>query len=293
MAATYCAAQEKACLPIILPSIADAIKKEYEQKLASAKEQYEKDTADADAIIWYGRRMAYLGNYMEAITIFSKGIALHPGDARLYRHRGHRYITVRCFDKATKDLNKAAQLIKNKPDEVEPDGLPNARNIPTGTLQSNIWYHLGLAYYLKGDFKEAGKAYAQCLKVSANNDMYVATANWYHITLLRFGKYKEAKQLLATIDPEKELIENWDYLRILLLYKQDVDFTDPLLLLNENTTLGSSTYGYGLAMYCLLKDKAHQNAKKVLQKIVSGNQWASFGFIAAETELARISKKLK
>ncbi|HEY6502691.1 MAG TPA: tetratricopeptide repeat protein [Chitinophagaceae bacterium] len=282
-----CIAQEKACREIVPPSFSETIKNEYEQKRASAKQQYEKDTTDAEAIIWYGRRTAYTGKYMEAIAIFSKGIVLHPGDARLYRHRGHRYITIRCFDKAIDDLEKAAQLIKDKQDEVEPDGLPNAKNIPTGTLQSNIWYHLGLAHYLKGDFKKAEKAYRECLEVSTNNDMYVAIANWYYLTLRRLGKKNKAKQLLDTVDPGKELIENKDYLKILLLYKQEADFTDPLLLLEENNTLSSSTYGYGLAMYCLLQQGGKENAQKVLNKVCGGNQWASFGFISAEAELQK------
>ena len=109
----------------------------------------------ADSIIWLGRRMAYLGRYKDAVRVFSSGSVLFRNDARFFRHRGHRYLTLRCFDDAIRDFERAAELIKGKPDEVEPDGLPNAKNIPTSTLQSNIWYHLGLAYYLKGDFVKA------------------------------------------------------------------------------------------------------------------------------------------
>ena len=60
-----------------------------------AKADYDADPMDADNIIWYGRRTAYLGDYREAIRIFSEGIEKHPGDARMYRHRGHRYISIR------------------------------------------------------------------------------------------------------------------------------------------------------------------------------------------------------
>src|SRR4029078_11810488 len=97
------------------------------------------------------RGIAYLARSRDAIETFSEGIEKHPDDARLYRHRGHRYITVREFPKAIEDLTKAAQLRSGKPVQVEPDGQPNARNIPTSTLQSNIYYHLGLAHYLSGD----------------------------------------------------------------------------------------------------------------------------------------------
>lgn len=89
--------------------------------------------------------MAYLGDYKQAIKIFTEGSVKFPKDARFYRHRGHRFITIRCFDEAIRDFETAAKLVKGKEDEIEPDGLPNARNIPTSTLQSNIFYHLGLA----------------------------------------------------------------------------------------------------------------------------------------------------
>jgi hypothetical protein len=61
-------------------------------------------------------------------------------------------VTVRELDRAIADLERATQLVAGTRDEAEPDGQPNARNTPIGTLHSNIAYHLGLAYYLKGDF---------------------------------------------------------------------------------------------------------------------------------------------
>ena len=102
----------QSCATIVPPQITENNRKDFEAKLAAAKSDYEKDTTNADALIWYGRRTAYLGRYMEAIDLFSKGIQVHPNDARFYRHRGHRYITVRCFDKAIADLSRAAFLIK-------------------------------------------------------------------------------------------------------------------------------------------------------------------------------------
>lgn len=281
------ASQEKSCAEIILPQFSETVKKDFQQKLFEAKDIYEKDSSNADAIIWYGRRTAYLGNYMKAIEIFSKGINIHPGDARMYRHRGHRYITVRCFDKAIIDFKKATRLIKGKPDETEPDGLPNAKNIPTSTLQSNIWYHLGLAYYLNGEYKKAVKAYRECLVVSKNPDMYVATANWIYITLLKLKRTKEAEKLLSTIITNEELLESGDYLKILLLYRQKTDRNDPVIEIENNTTLSSASYGFGLGNYLLERGKNEQ-AKNVFQKVVNGNQWSSFGFIAAEKALAEL-----
>ncbi len=270
------------------PVLSDAARELYQKKLSEVKAHYEKDSVNADNIIWLGRRTAYMGRYHEAIAIFSKGIQLHPADARFYRHRGHRYLTLRCFDKAIADFKQAAQLVKGKPDETEPDGLPNAKNIPTSTLQSNIWYHLGLCYYINAEYKNALTAYKQCLRVSKNNDMYVAAANWLYITLRKLEKKKEAAKLLKTIADDMELIENKDYHQVLMLYKQETDFADPVAYLSQSKeNLGLASFGFGLGNYLLLNGKREQ-ARKVFELITSSTQWAAFGYIAAEAELAKM-----
>ena len=255
-----------------------------EMELIKARESYERDTVNADLLIWYGRRLAYLGKYEEAIEVFSKGMVIYPGEARMYRHRGHRFITVRCFDRAISDLEIASGLIKGKKDETEPDGLPNTRNIPTSTLQSNIWYHLGLVYFLTGNYEKAIKAYASCLEVSLNPDMYVATANWLYISLLRLNQMTEARELLNTINSGMDVIENRDYLRILLLYKGELKETD---FLNQEASLSGATLLFGLGNYYITKGEIAK-AKEILTKIVSGNQWASFAYIAAEKTLTEL-----
>ncbi len=73
----------------------------------AALKDWTKDPDDADAIIWLGRRTAYLGRIREAAAIFSEGITKHPNDPRMYRHRGHRFITMRLYDNAIDDLEKA------------------------------------------------------------------------------------------------------------------------------------------------------------------------------------------
>lgn len=113
-----------------------------------------------------GRRTAYLGDYRKAIAIFSEGEKKHPQDPRMYRHRGHRFISLRVFDQAITDFEKAAELIKGKPDEIEPNGIANSRGVAMGTLRFNIWYHLGLAYYLKGDMENALRGYENCMDAS-------------------------------------------------------------------------------------------------------------------------------
>jgi len=115
-----------------------------EADLAQAEKTLAANPKDPEAMIWVGRRLGYLWRFNQAIATFSKGIALYPDNPKFYRHRGHRYLTIRQFAKAQADFEKAAALSKGKPDEIEPDGAPNPAGKPRSTLQFNIWYHLAL-----------------------------------------------------------------------------------------------------------------------------------------------------
>jgi tetratricopeptide (TPR) repeat protein len=279
---------QKNCLETareIPPQISVEAKRDFETKLAQAQTDYDKNPNNVDNPIWLGRRTAYLGRYKDAIEIYTKGIEKFPTDARLYRHRGHRFITLRCFDAAIADFEKAAKLVKGRPDEIEQDGLPNARNIPTSTLQSNIWYHLGLAYYLKGDFRRALKAYREVEKVSKNADMLVATVHWLYMTLRRLGREKEAGKVLAVIKDDLDIIENTDYYKLIKLYQGKLNSAEVLDEISKNvSTLSNSTIGYGLGNW-FLYNRQPKEAEKIFRQVTAGNQWASFGYIAAETEL--------
>ena len=272
---------------VVQPQLSAEAQRDLETKLNDARAAFEKDPQSVDNIIWLGRRTAYLGRYKDAVRIYSDGIKKFPGDARLYRHRGHRLLTLRCFDDAIADLDQAAKLIKGKPDEIEPDGLPNARNIPTSTLQSNIWYHLGLAHYLKGDFERALTAYREAEKVSKNPDMLVATTHWLYMTLRRLGRDKEASKALTPIKNDFELIENGDYYKLIRVYKGQLEPGNLWLEISQRTnSLSNATLGYGLGNWYLYNGQRAE-AEKIFRQVTAGNQWSSFGYIAAETELHR------
>jgi tetratricopeptide (TPR) repeat protein len=240
----------------------------------------------ADALIWVGRRTAYLGRFTESIAIYSSGLAKYRNDARLYRHRGHRYLTTRQIDRAIGDFQYAAQLTRGKPDQVEPDGQPNAKNIPTSTLQSNIWYHLGLAYYLKGDFRKALSAYRECLKVSKNDDMQVATRHWLYMTLRRMGRTDEAAEVLFPVRRDMKVIENDAYLRLLLLYQGQLSSDSLAGGGDGDAALQDATVSYGLGNWHFYNGRKAQ-AIAIWRKIIATGPWASFGYLAAEAELAR------
>lgn len=269
------------------PELPADVLAERQAQLAEARAEYEADPSDVDALIWYGRRTAYLGDYREAIEIYSDGIERHPGDPRLYRHRGHRYISVRRFDAAIADLERAAELIADSEDQIEPDGMPNARNIPTSTLHSNIWYHLGLAYYLKGDFENALRAYRRCMAVSLNPDMLVATSHWLYMTLRRLDRASQAAAVLEPIHAEMDIIENVSYHRLLLMYKGELAAETLVEEAEAGGGLENATLGYGLGNWHLYNGR-RKLAEAAFRNILKGPQWAAFGYIAAEADLQRL-----
>lgn len=275
---------------LVAPPLPEAVETERMARYREAEEALAAAPGDADALIWLGRRAAYLGRYREALDVFSQGLELHPEDARLHRHRGHRHITLRQLDAAVADLSRAAELTEGAPDEVEPDGMPNAAGIPTSTLQFNIWYHLGLAHYLKGDFAAAAEAYARCAAVSVHPDSKVATAYWQVMTLKRLGRTAEADAILSGIAPGMEVIESGGYLDLLLLHKGERSVQDLLGPEGSDATLESTTAGYGVGAWLLLQaDTA--GAVDVFRRVLAGrDQWAAFGYIAAEAELARLGR---
>jgi tetratricopeptide (TPR) repeat protein len=261
-------------------------KQKLDADLAQAEKTLAANPKDAEAIIWVGRRLGYLWRYNDAIAMFTKGIELHPDNAKLYRHRGHRYITIRQFDKAQADFEKAAQLIKGKPDEIEPDGAPNPAGKPRSTLQFNIWYHLGLAYYLQGNYAKAYDAYVECMKVSNNDDSVTATSDWMWMTLMRLNRKADAARVLERITPKMDILENGSYHRRLLMYK---GLEKPEALLDtakaDDTTI--ATQGYGVGNYYYVTGNTAK-AREVFQKVTSGGGWNAFGYIAAEADLQRL-----
>jgi len=277
--------------PLVPPPLAPAVREASERQLAEARRAYENTPDNADSIIWLGRRTAYLGRYREAVSIYTEGIRKHPGDARMYRHRGHRYITIRELDQAIVDFDRAVALTEDEDDQVEPDGIPNARGIPTSTLHSNIRYHLGLAHYLKGEFERAAQIYREdvdAARATGNADMLVASSHWLYMALRRAGKDKEAVRVLEPIRRNLEMIENGAYHRLLLLYKGELT-PDSLLPRQraDTATVEDAATGYGVANWHWYNGRRAE-AERLFRQIVTSPQWAAFGYLAAEAELARL-----
>lgn len=252
----------------------------------TAKTAYEKYPDNADSLIWYGRRTAYLGQFQNAIAIYTEGIQKHPQDARMYRHRGHRYISTRQYDKAIADFKKAVTLIKDKEDIVEPDGLPNAQNIPLSTLHGNIWYHLGLAYYLKNDMKNALYAYSNRTVTEKYPDNAVSGGYWLYMIQRRLGNIEEANASIATVTKDMEIIENMSYHTMCLLYNGLLTESD---IASDNIgTSSSDVLSYGLGNWYLYEKQDTAKAKAYYKRLLAEGSKFSFAYLAAESDWKRL-----
>ena len=257
-------------------------------KLEIARMNYLKSPSDPDAMIWLGRRIAYTGDYHGAIDVFTQGIRKFPEDARFYRHRGHRYISIRDFDNAISDLEFASQLMKNQPNQIEPDGLPNKKNIPLTTTYGNIWYHLGLAHYLKQNWTDALAAFQNGYDLGGNDDNLVSTGHWIFMILSLMGEPEEAAQKLQEIHADMSIIENMSYHQLCLLYKDEIS-VDQLLSANGDNP-SSAAVAYGVANYFYYNEDK-EKSDELLRNIVKGSSWSAFGYIAAEVDLANEKRR--
>lgn len=272
------------------PERSPAVQQRLDSNLAVAKKNLTENPSEEN-YIWLGRRLGYLSKFNEAIDVLTEGLDKYPDSYKLLRHRGHRFISLRLFDRAISDLSTASTLMP--PDlEIEPDGQPNRLNQPLSTTQFNIWYHLGLAHYLKGDFAKAEQAYIECLKVSNNDDLLVATIDWFYMTYRREGKDDLAKGLLGNITDSMTIIENDSYYKRLRMYQGKLN-PEELLSVSEQDSdpdLSLATQGYGVGNWHFYNGDTTR-AVEVFNQVVSGKHFAAFGFIAAEADLARLKSK--
>lgn len=239
-------------------------------EIAAAEVKLAADPKNIDLLIVLGRAQANVWRYNDAIETYTRGIKLAPSDWRLYRHRGHRYISTRQYEKAVTDMAQAAKL--------------NDKDF-------DVWYHLALAHYLKGQFDKAAKAYERCRQVAEadttdkRDDSVIAVSDWLYMTYRRMNKPAEAAKVLERITPDMKVKENKSYFDRLLFYK-GLKKEGDLVNVEKATDLEIATVGYGLGNWHLYNGN-RAKAEELFRRIVGGKYWPAFGFIAAETELTR------
>jgi tetratricopeptide (TPR) repeat protein len=249
--------------------------------IAKADAALAAEPGSVSLMIAAGRARDAALQYNEAIELYSKAIAAAPSG-----FRGHRYISTRRFADAIKDLEKARTLAPSSFD---------------------VAYHLGLGYFLAGDFRKAHAEYRRCLSskeegslpegwrscagAASTDDDRVALTDWLYRADRRDGQHADAAAVLAKIAEGMAVKENTAYYQALLFYKglrTEDDVLAPKTL-QDNTFV---TTAFGLANF-YLAEKRETDACRLLKAIVADDtHWNGFGFIAAETELSGRLRKV-
>jgi tetratricopeptide (TPR) repeat protein len=272
--------------PLRPPPIPDAERVTREAALEAARAAWEADRGDPARWIDVGRRTAHLNRFREALEWFERAAEEFPEDPRMQRHRGHRLITLRRFAEAREALERAAELAADWPDEVEPNLAPNASGAELEHFQPNIWYHLGLANYLLGDFDRAAEGFWRCYELAGNTDSRVSALHWLYSSLSRAGRMEEARAAVADVRADWPVQEYAGYHALTLVYNGRADADEVLARFRDAGGIEFATVGYGIGNYHFTRGDL-ERAGAIWREIVPEADWHAFGHIAAEVELAR------
>ena len=253
-------------------------------EIAAADSALATSPDDVELLIAAARARRNSWHYRDEMALYTRVIGMAPGDWRPYRYRGHRYISVREFDAAIADLERAREL---------------------APYNWDVTYHLGLAYFVSGRFGDAADEYLRCLRLagdaaaraadgpdfrscSRNGDdpaSRVAMTEWSARALLRAGRADEARVLAEAIPEGLEVGENLSYYHNLLVAK-GLKSPDELLNLGPDAPYRLETVGFGVATRMLAAGDT-AGAMEIFRAIAADPWWPGFGRIAAEAELAR------
>ena len=231
--------------------------------VARAEKALAADPKNIDLIIALGTAQAGVRQMREAIETFTKGLAIAPNNALLYRWRGHRYLSVREFDKALADFSSGLKL---------------------DSTVYGIWYHLGIVRFAKGDFSGAAEAFKHSQPRAPDAGELAGSTDWLWMSLSRAGKHAEAKAMLDR-HPDSLAVSN-AYAQRLKMYR---GLTAPTQLFTpaDTTDVQVATLSFGLGDYYLVKGDTARARAQFERSITSGG-WPGFGFIVSEIELRRL-----
>jgi tetratricopeptide (TPR) repeat protein len=200
--------------------------------------------------------------YREAIQTFTRGLAIAPNNTLLYRWRGHRYLSVREFDRAINDLTRGAKI--------------------DSTIYG-IWYHLGIVKFGRRDFGGAVDAFARALPIAPDSGERAGATDWLWMSLSRAGRGAEAQALL---DRHLDTPPGGNaYTQRLRLYRGQVR-PDSVFTPADTSDIQVATLSYGIGNWYLVRADT-TNARNWFERSVASGGWPAFGFIVSEIELRR------
>jgi tetratricopeptide (TPR) repeat protein len=232
--------------------------------VARAERASSENPRDVERVILLGIAQSGARQFREAIATFSRGIEIAPNDARLYRWRGHRYLSVRELDRALADLERGARL---------------------DSTSYGSWYHLGIVRYLRGEFNRAADAFTRALPLAPDAGELAGSTDWLWSSLARAGRRAEADAMLGR-RPDSLVVNN-AYTQRLKLYRGEVATTQ-VLTPADTSDVAIATLSYGIGNWLLVRGDT-AGARSWFERSVASGGWPAFGFIASEAELRRLA----
>ena len=228
----------------------------------SARAALEADQKNISKIIDLGVAQSGARQFREAIATFTRGLEIEPNNALLLRWRGHRYLSVRDFDRAFADLSRGSA--------IDP------------TIYGN-WYHLGIVQFLRGDFADAAASFAKAQPIAPDPGELAGSTDWLWMSLSRAGRGADAKAMLDR-RPEKPVTNA--YTRRLQLYRGEIG-PDAVVTPADTEDVQVATLAYGLGNWYLVRGDTAQ-ARRWFERSIQSGGWPGFGFIVSEVELRRL-----
>jgi len=234
--------------------------------IARAESLLALEPRNIDRIIQLGVAQSGVRQFREAIQTFTRGLAIEPNNALLYRWRGHRYLSVRDFDHAMADLTRGARL--------------------DSTIYG-IWYHMGIVRYARGDFKGAASAFSRAQSMAPEAGELAGSTDWLWMSLMRAGRKPEAKKMLDR-HPDSLAVAN-AYARRLKLYRGEIT-PDSVFTPADTADVQVATLSYGLGNWYLVHGDTAR-ARQWFERSIRSGGWPGFGFIISEVELRRLRRR--
>lgn len=233
----------------------------------SARAALEANPRSMTRIIDLGVAQSGARQFREAIATFTRGLEIEPNNALLLRWRGHRYLSVREFDRAFADLTRGGA-------------------IDSGIY--GIWYHLGVVQYLRGDFAGAVASFSKAQPIAPDAGELAGSTDWLWMSLSRAGRDAEARSMLDRMPdrrPDSKPVTN-AYTRRLQLYRGEIG-PDAVLTVADTDEVQVATLAYGLGNWYLVRGDTEQ-ARRWFERSIQSGGWPGFGFIVSEVELRRL-----
>ena len=230
--------------------------------VARAQSALSADPRNVEKIIALGVAQSGVRQFREAIETFTRGLAIAPDNAMLYRWRGHRYLSVREFDKAMQDLTRGFTL---------------------DSLNYGILYHLGIVRFVRGEFAGAADAFRRAQPIAPEAGELAGSTDWLWMSLSRAGRSAEAKAMLDR-RPDSLPVDN-AYSRRLKLYRGQLP-PDSVMTAADTADVQAATLAFGIGNWFLVRGDTAR-ARSWFERSVRSGGWPGFGFILSEVELRR------